>query len=251
MATGLGCFTLSSKSKQKQHLGVRFLFVAEGGSGDKKDREGSPDTSRDPAKWGVSGSDSCATNYLAVAWLFATVCRRPHFTGWLNVCCSPHAFHYTRMAGRAINTIAVTGSSGDVGSQVVSFLLAQNPPCKVIAIDITPPPPSSTPLPPGSRFIRADFTKLDQVKSSLVGADAVIQLAGYPRPAACMGIKDLTAEECHNVNVSISYSKFPFLSFAYQSIVADCELFGRCLIGSCFHGHPTNCYCFLSMCYWD
>ncbi|THV03174.1 NAD(P)-binding protein [Dendrothele bispora CBS 962.96] len=91
--------------------------------------------------------------------------------------------------------IAVTGSSGSVGSPLVALALARGH--SVLGLDITP---SKTPVHhPDFTFVSLDLRSYEDVVNVLRGCDAVVNLAGLPNPT------DYVAAT-HNTNVVISWN---------------------------------------------
>jgi UDP-glucose 4-epimerase len=76
--------------------------------------------------------------------------------------------------------IAVTGGSGDLGRNLVPYLLAQGH--AVVSIDRTLPPMDFSRPRPWAEHIAADTRDFGQVVSCLRGCDAVIHLAAHRSP---------------------------------------------------------------------
>jgi nucleoside-diphosphate-sugar epimerase len=92
--------------------------------------------------------------------------------------------------------IAITGTSGRVGSAVVKMALAQGH--HVVGIDRVPPPADASH--PNLIFIQADVTQYEPVEQALAGCDALIHLAAIPAPG------QHPDHEVHNTNVLGSYN---------------------------------------------
>ena len=75
--------------------------------------------------------------------------------------------------------IAVTGSSGRLGSVVTEHLLKQGH--TLVYLDRLPPPMNLAPT-QGTRFVQANLADLTGLQKSLEGVDAVLHLAAYPGP---------------------------------------------------------------------
>ena len=77
----------------------------------------------------------------------------------------------TGLAGSGVETVAVVGGSGRLGSSLVRCLLAAQ--CQVTVVDIQPPEPL-----PGVRFSRCDLGRRQPLPPAAVaGCDAVVHLA--------------------------------------------------------------------------
>ncbi len=79
--------------------------------------------------------------------------------------------------------IAITGSSGAVGREVVKYVAAKGH--TITALDKAPPP---VPLPEQATFKEIDLRDYSAVKKALEGHDAVIHLGAIPRPSP--GLED-------------------------------------------------------------
>jgi UDP-glucose 4-epimerase len=87
--------------------------------------------------------------------------------------------------------VAITGSSGFIGTNLMEYLAKTEPDTELVLIDIVPP---VTRLPDNARFVYADIRNLSSLLGPLDGVDELYHLAGILGTSELIAVSSLACE---------------------------------------------------------
>lgn len=90
-----------------------------------------------------------------------------------------------------IMRVAITGSSGFIGTNLTLYLARTEPQTELVLIDIAPP---QSPIPPSARYVFADIRNLKTLIDALSGCEEVYHLAGILGTSELIAVSSLACE---------------------------------------------------------